>query len=75
MLIAGMAVYVGLLGHLGYVPSTVFIGIVILWILGVTSWKVLAAGSIGMSVASYILFSHLLGVDLPQGVLEGIWIF
>jgi putative tricarboxylic transport membrane protein len=75
ILVAGMAVYVGALGPLGYVPATIFIGAVILWILGIRSWKVLVASSIGMSVGSYFLFFRLLGVELPAGVLEGIWIF
>jgi putative tricarboxylic transport membrane protein len=75
ILVASMAVYVGVLEPLGYVPATIFIGSVILWILGIKSWKVLAASSVGMSVGSYFLFFRLLGVELPAGVLEGIWIF
>jgi putative tricarboxylic transport membrane protein len=73
--VSGMAVYVGILNPLGFVIATIFLGAVILWVLNTTSWKVIAVASIGMSAGTYLLFTELLGVSLPAGVLEGIWIF
>ena len=73
--VCGMAVYVGILKPLGFVISTIFLGAVILRVLKITSWKVIVAASIGTSVGTYLLFNNLLGVLLPAGVLEGIWIF
>jgi hypothetical protein len=71
----GMAVYVGILNPLGFVIATIFLGTVVLWVLEIRSWKVIAMTSIGMSVGTYLLFTGVLGVSLPAGVLEGIWIF
>jgi len=71
----GMAVYVGILKPLGFVIATIFLGAVILRVLKITSWKVIIAASIGTSVGTYLIFNNLLGVELPAGVLEGIWIF
>ncbi len=75
ILIAGMAVYVVILNLLGYVLAAIFMGAIILWVLGVRSWKILALTSVSMSVGTYLFFFRLLGVELPAGVLGGIWIF
>jgi putative tricarboxylic transport membrane protein len=75
MLVVAMAVYLGILDPLGYVLAAIFMNAVILGILGVKSWKVLTTGSVVLSVGTYLLFVRLLGVELPQGVLEGLWIF
>jgi putative tricarboxylic transport membrane protein len=75
ILVAGLAVYVGILNPLGYVLATIFLGVVVLWVLGIRSWRVIAATSLGMSVGTYLVFCSLLGVELPAGLLEGIWIF
>jgi putative tricarboxylic transport membrane protein len=75
ILVVAMAIYVAVLDPLGYMPATAFIGAVVLWILGIDSWRMLVVSSVGMSVGTYFLFVRLLGVELPAGVLEGIWIF
>jgi hypothetical protein len=49
--------------------ATILIAGVILSVLGVTSWRVLAVGSVALSVGTYLLFGRVLGVDLPPGVL------
>ena len=54
-----MAVYVGLLDPLGYVPSTVFIGIVILWILGIDLVEGARSGQHRHVGGLVLLFSHL----------------
>ena len=70
ILVIGMAVYAAVLDPLGYVISTVFIGALILRVLGVTSWRVLAVTSVLLAVGTYAVFDRLLGVELPAGVLD-----
>jgi putative tricarboxylic transport membrane protein len=69
ILIAGMAVYVGVLDSAGYVLSTLFIGALILRVLGIRSWRVLCGASAVLSVGTYLLFARLLGIELPPGIL------
>ena len=73
--VLGMAVYVRILNPLGFVIATIFLGAVVLRVLGIKSWKVIAGTSIGMSAGTYLVFTRLLGVLLPPGLLEGVWIF
>ncbi len=74
-LVAGIAVYVAILDPLGFALATIFISVVILRILGVKSWRVLGVSSLILSFGTYFLFARLLGVELPAGILEGVWIF
>jgi len=69
ILIVSMSVYTAILDPVGYVLPTIAIAVLILRVLGVTSWKVLILASVGLSVGTYILFGRLLGIDLPAGVL------
>jgi putative tricarboxylic transport membrane protein len=69
ILVAIMAVYVGVLDPLGYVLSTIVIAAVILRVLGVTSWKVVSLASLALAVGTYVLFARILGIELPSGVL------
>lgn len=69
-MLAALAVYAVLLEPLGYIPSTIFIAMVTLRILGVMSWKVIILTSAVLSVSVYYLFTQLLGVELPAGVLS-----
>ena len=69
ILVAGLAIYVALLEPVGYVVATAFIAAVILRVLGVTSWRRLAVGSILLPVGTWLLFARLLGVELPAGPL------
>ena len=69
ILILGLAVYVAILDPVGYVPATALITGLILRTLGVTSWRVLGAASVSLSVGTYVLFARLLGIELPAGVL------
>jgi putative tricarboxylic transport membrane protein len=70
IMVAGLAVYSVILDPLGYVLSTIFIAALTLRILGVMSWKVIGASSLVLSVSVYFLFTRLLGVELPAGVLS-----
>jgi putative tricarboxylic transport membrane protein len=69
ILVVGMGVYTAVLEWLGYVLPTIALSVVILRVLGVTSWKVLILASVGLSVGTYVLFGRILGIDLPAGVL------
>ena len=69
ILIAGMAVYVGILDSVGYVLSTLFIAALILRVLGIKSWRMLGGASAVLSVGTYLLFARLLGIELPPGIL------
>ncbi len=70
IMVVGLAVYSVILDPLGYILSTFFIAAVTLRILGVISWKVIGASSLVLSVSVYFLFTRLLGVELPAGVLS-----
>jgi putative tricarboxylic transport membrane protein len=70
IMVAGLAVYSIILDPLGYILSTIFIAAITLRILGVMSWKVIGASSVVLSVLVYFLFTRLLGVELPAGVLS-----
>ena len=70
ILVVGMGVYVAVLDPLGYVPSTIFLGALILRVLGVTSWRTLGVASVTLSVVTYLLFARLLGIELPAGVMD-----
>jgi putative tricarboxylic transport membrane protein len=70
IMLAALAVYAVLLEPLGYIASTIFIAMVTLRILGVMSWKVIILSSVVLSVSVYYLFTRLLGVELPAGILS-----
>jgi putative tricarboxylic transport membrane protein len=69
-MVAGLAVYSVVLDPLGYILSTLFIAAITLRILGVLSWKVIGVSSLVLSVSVYFIFTRLLGVELPAGILS-----
>jgi putative tricarboxylic transport membrane protein len=69
ILVVSLGVYALILDPLGYVLATIFIAAVTLRILGITSWKAVIRSSLILSVGVYLLFSRLLGVELPAGIL------
>lgn len=69
ILVAGTVIYVVILDLLGYVLSTLFLGGIIFWVLGIRSWRILGGASAALSVGTYILFAKLLGIELPMGLL------
>ena len=70
ILVACLAVYAAVMEPVGYILPTVFIAVVVLRVLGVTSWKVVGLASLGLSIGTYVLFGRLLGIDLPAGILS-----
>jgi len=70
ILIMGLFVYSLILDFIGYVVATIMLSTVVLFVMEVkTVWKI-GAISLVLSIASYILFDRLLGITLPQGILE-----
>jgi putative tricarboxylic transport membrane protein len=70
IMVVGLAVYSVILDPLGYILSTFFIAAVTFRVLGVVSWKVIGLSSLVLSISVYFLFTRLLGVELPAGVLS-----
>ena len=63
-----LILYVATLETLGYVITTAVLSAVVLYVLE-TKPRVLVLVSLGLAVVSYLLFSRLLGVTLPPGLL------
>jgi putative tricarboxylic transport membrane protein len=70
IMVAALAVYSLILAPLGYVVSTIFIAAVTLRILGVMSWKVISLSSLILSLTVYFIFTRVLDVELPAGILS-----
>ena len=63
-------VYVAVIDWLGiYVASTIYIA-VFMWWLGKYSWVKYVSGSVGVSVAFFLMFEIWFKVPLPKGPLE-----
>ncbi len=69
MLVAGMAVYVGILEPVGYLLATCLLAALMLRVLRVACWRVVGVTSVVLAVATYLLFRRVLGIDLPPGVV------
>jgi len=63
-----LILYVATLETVGYVITTAVLSAVVLYVLE-TKPRVLILVSLGLAVISYLLFSRLLGVTLPPGLL------
>lgn len=61
--------YLLVLPGLGFLLATVPFFAALMVLFGEKRWLWVAIGSIGMSVALYVLFRHGFGVFLPRGVL------
>lgn len=70
MVVAAQALYIATLDFLGYVFSATLLSFAVLWSMEVRSWKGIICATLILSVGAYILFRHILGVDLPPGLLE-----
>lgn len=69
ILVAGLVIYAGILEPLGYVLSTIFMATVTMRVVGLTSWKKISMVSLVLPIGVYFLFTRVLGVELPAGVL------
>jgi putative tricarboxylic transport membrane protein len=70
LLVVSMSIYTAVLEAVGYILPTAALAVVILRVLGVTSWKALALTSVGLSIGTYYLFGRMLGIELPAGILS-----
>ena len=63
-----LVLYVATLEPVGYVITTAILSSVVLYMLE-TKPRVLVPVSLGLALVSYLLFSRLLGITLPPGLL------
>ncbi|WP_413542672.1 tripartite tricarboxylate transporter TctB family protein [Citricoccus nitrophenolicus] len=68
--IAGLVAYAFLIPSLGYIVATVLFIIAMTWVAGSRRWILNVAVAILFPIAVYFLFTELLGVRLPAGLLE-----
>lgn len=68
IVVAALILYVATLEQVGYVLTTTILSAVVLYVLD-TKPRVLVPVSLGLALVSYLLFSRLLGVTLPPGLL------
>ena len=68
IVVVTLILYVATLESLGYVITTAVLSGVVLYVLE-TKPRPLVLVSVGLALGSYLLFSRLLGVTLPPGLL------
>lgn len=68
IIVVTLILYVATLERVGYVLTTTILCAVVLYVLD-TRPRMLVPVSIALALASYLLFSRLLGVTLPPGLL------
>jgi putative tricarboxylic transport membrane protein len=68
IVVVTLVLYVATLESLGYIITTAVLSGVVLYVLE-TKPRALILVSVGLAVASYLLFSRLLGILLPPGLL------
>jgi len=72
--VGSLVVYGMLLEPFGFIPSTAFMVVVVMFFgLGVRSPVMLAGMAIGLSLGSYLVFGKLLGTYLPPGEIITIY--
>jgi putative tricarboxylic transport membrane protein len=72
LLLGALGVAFVVLTTLGFLVTTaLFVGVVI-FSLGVRSWKTLATVPLLAAIVLYVVFAVCLSVPLPKGVLEGL---
>lgn len=71
-IVGGLALYVALIPVLGYLSASVVFFLLVMRVLGLSSWMVNGVLSVLMALVFQFIFGKLLGVILPPGIL-GIW--
>lgn len=71
-ILAVFAVYVVLIQPVGYLLMTIFLFGSVAWILGAKRWRGLITVSLLVPFISYIFFTRVLGIYIPNGILEAI---
>jgi putative tricarboxylic transport membrane protein len=65
-----LALYIALFLHLGFIISSAGFLLAGAWILGSRSWLRDVVAGLLLSVVTYVVFTKLLGLELPAGPLE-----
>jgi hypothetical protein len=73
LLIIGLIFYVLTVQFLGYIISTSILSVVTLSVLRIRKWWGLSIVGPLIAVGSYILFSQVLDVPLPKGIMAGLF--
>lgn len=70
--IAILVVYSFTMQKVGFIIDTVLLLAATMFISGSRNWKLIAAVSVGVTAALYVLFRYALTIVLPAGILKGI---
>jgi len=65
-----LAIYITVFLHLGFIISSAAFLVAGAWVLGSRSWPRDVAAGLLLSLVTYVVFTRLLGLDLPSGPLE-----
>lgn len=71
-IIGAFALFALLIQPVGYLLTTIFLFGSVAWILGARRWRGLVAVSFLVPLISYIFFTRVLGIYIPNGILEAI---
>ena len=69
-IVMGLVIYVLIFDEAGYILATIFLSVIVLRVLKPRAKWTFAVVSLILAVGSYLLFDRLLGVLLPNGILE-----
>ncbi len=69
VMFVGTLVYVAVINYTGFMVATFFLSLLVLRVLGKRNWWSDLAVSLFLAVGAYVLFSTLLEVPLPKGLL------
>jgi len=70
LMLGGLAVALVLLDRLGFLLTTTLFMAVVIFCLGVRSWRMLASIPLLAAIGLYVVFAVWLQVPLPKGVLS-----
>ena len=71
-IIGAFTLFALLIQPVGYLLTTIFLFGSVAWILGARRWRGLVAVSLLVPFISYIFFTRVLGIYIPNGILEAI---
>lgn len=71
-LLGGLVGYLVILPGLGFLLATIPFFALLMLLFGERRPLPVATGSVGVTIALYVLFRHGFGVFLPRGVIEGL---
>ncbi len=66
--LAAIAVYLGVLPYLGFVPASIIFFAALMWLYGARNWIVIAAGAVCGPLILFVLFRYGFNIILPRGL-------